>query len=657
MIEKIVGLVETFVPIALIGAGGIGKTSLALAALHHDRIKQRFGQDRRFIRCDQFPASRPQLLRRLSTAIGLGVENPEDLAPLRALLSSKPMLVILDNAESILDPQGVDAQEIYAAVEELSRFNNICICVTSRISAIPADFKHLGVPTLSMDAACHTFYRIYDNCDRSSLVDGVLEQLDFHPLSVTLLATVAHQNQWDTNRLVREWGRRRTSVLHTQHNKSLAATIELSLSSPMFQDLGPNGRTLLEVVAFFPQGVDENNLDWLFPTISNGIDIFDKFCVLSLTYRSDGFITMLAPLRDYLSPKDPASSPLLCATKERYFARLSVDVDPNKPNFGKTRWIVSEDVNIEHLLNVFTTADSSSGTAWDACFYFMQHLYWHRKRLVTLKPKVEALPDDHSSKLKCLFELSRLSHSVGNQAERKRLLTRALKLKKENGDDLEASRILRHLSGANRLMGLPKEGIQQAKAALEILERLGGSVQQARCLIDLAVLYRSDEQFAAAEEAASRAICLIPEEDEQFLVSESHRILGDIYLSKGEKQQAIRHFKMALEIATPFNWHNLLFWVHHSLAELFRDEGTFDDACGHVEHAKSHAVNSAYNLGRAIELQAMISCKQRRFEEARSEIMRAADVFENLGAGKDVERCKVYLQGIQEELIVSVSSD
>ena len=650
LIEKIVGLAKNLTPLALIGTGGIGKTSIALSVLHHDHIKQRFGDNRRFIRCDQFPASRAHFLNRLSKVIGAGVENPEDLTSLRPFLSSRSMILFLDNAESVLDFQGKNSEEIYAMVEELSQFDSICLCITSRVSTIPPYCKHLDIPTLSMDAARHTFYRIYDGDDKSDLVNGILEQLDFHPLSITLLATVARHNKWSIDRLTAEWERQRTGVLHVQHNRSLAATIELSLASPMFQELGPDAHSLLGAVAFFPQGVDEKNLEWLFPDISDRTNIFDKFCILSLTYRSNGFITMLAPLRDYLCPKDPMSSPLLCAIKDYHSCKLSVDVYPGKPGYEEARWITSEDMNVEHLLDVFTSTDTNSAGVWDACAYFMGHLYWHKPRPVLLGPKIEELPDDHRSKPQCLYQLSLLFDSVGNYAEEKRVLVLALKLWRERGDDFRAAQTLMHLSDANRLLGLYKEGIPQAKEALEICERLNNVSGQAQSLEFLARLLCGSGQLDAAEEATTRAIELFPDEGEEFRVCRCHRVLGDIHHSKGETEKAIDHFETALGIASTFNWHDQQFWILRSLAQLFFAQGRFDDAHTHIELAKSNAAYDPYYMGRATSLQARFWYQEHRFEEAKSEALCAAEVYEKLGAVKDLEACRELLRDIETEM-------
>ena len=635
----------------MIGAGGIGKTSIALTVLHDDRIRRRFGDQRRFIRCDKFPASLTHFLRQLSKTVGAGVENPEDLTPLRPFLSSKDMFIVLDNAESILDPYVMNAQEIYGVVEELGQMSNICICITSRISTSPPDFESLDIPTLSKEAACETFYRIYKRGQRSDSIDSILEQLDFHALSITLLATVAHHNRWDTTRLVKEWDERHTGILQTDHNKSLASAIELSLSSLIFQELGPNARDLLGVIAFFPQGVYESNIDWLFPTISGRKNMLDKFCVLSLAYRNDGFITMLAPIRDYLSPKDPISSPLLISTKNRYFSRLSVQLKTGEPGFEEARWIVSEDVNVEHLLNVFIAADVTSRSVWRACHDFIGHLYWRKPRLVALGPKIEALADDHPSKVRCLVRLSKLLQAVGNHAERERLLTHALKLSQEQGDDHGSTKILRHLSRVWSGMGRHKEGVQQAKRALEISERLGGAKIQARCLISFAKSLYNDKQLGAAEETVYRATNLFTEEGEPSMTVKYHRLLGRIYHSKGDTENAIHHFEVALGIASSRNSLNQQFWIRYGLAELFGSQGRFEDAHAHIERAKSHAADDhdIYLLARAMKVRARFWHRQRSFEEARSEALRAVDVFEKLGAAKHVKRARRLLQRIDDD--------
>ena len=282
---------------ALIGTGGIGKTSVILTVLHNRDIKERFGDNRWFIRCDQFPPFHAHFLQKLSEVTGAGVENPEALSPLRRYLSSKEMIIVLDNAESILGLPETSAQEIHSIVDELSQFSNICLVITSRLSnAFPTHCEVIEIPTLSTEAGHDTFYRIYRLGERCGEISEILTELDFHPLSVTLLATVAQQNRWNIKRLTTEWENQRTDVLRTRNLGSLAAMVELSLASPMFQELGLDARGLLEVVAFFSQGVKEDNIGGLFPTISDGPSTFDTFYNLSLTHRGNGFITMLAPL-------------------------------------------------------------------------------------------------------------------------------------------------------------------------------------------------------------------------------------------------------------------------------------------------------------------------------------------------------------------------
>ena len=232
--------------------------------------------------------------------------------------------------------------------------------------------------------------------------------------------------------------------------------------------------------------------------------------------------------------------------------------------------------------------------------------------------------------------------------EQKKLLTHALKLVREQGDDSQVAHTLLWLSWANRELGLCKEGIQQTKEALRISEQLHDTMRQARCWGDLTTLLGLEGQLDAAEKAASHTIGLLPETGQEFLVCQSHQDLGQIYSFKGEREKAVHHLQKALGIASTFELCDELCWVHYSLADLFVDEERFNDAHDHILQAKSHAINGTHNLGRVMEMNAWIWYQQQCFEDAASEMLGAIKIFEKLGALADTVRCKELLQNIEQ---------
>jgi hypothetical protein len=124
-------------------------------------------------------------------------------------------------------------------------------------------------------------------------------------------------------------------------------------------------------------------------------------------------------------------------------------------------------------------------------------------------------------------------------------------------------------------------------------------------------------------------------------------VKSSIYHFKGERAKAINHLEATIAIVSPFDWHDQLFWIRCSLVVLFLDQHKFHSAHTQVDEAKSHAIDSAYHLGRTIHMQAVIWYRQGQLKEAKSAILRASETFEKLQAAKDLETCRAHLQNIE----------
>ncbi|KNZ78748.1 hypothetical protein J132_10236, partial [Termitomyces sp. J132] len=228
--------------VALIGPGGIGKSSVAHAVLNDDKIVSKFQARRYFVRFDDIDVTQVNLKTFLDhIARALGFATPVNAYNLitRTLATSETLLV-LDNAETFLNAT-MDAGWIADAIDGFGARSNVTILLTTRTTVLPPNLEwvRLRVPPLEESAACEAFQAYYPSIETSILIK-LLSAVDFHPLSINLLAQAAVQNEWSPQDLITAWDHQCATLLEAGDGKSqsLAVTIETSLNSPSFLKLG-----------------------------------------------------------------------------------------------------------------------------------------------------------------------------------------------------------------------------------------------------------------------------------------------------------------------------------------------------------------------------------------------------------------------------------
>ncbi|OAX37543.1 hypothetical protein K503DRAFT_227290 [Rhizopogon vinicolor AM-OR11-026] len=425
LMAELTNLVLNDEHIALIGPGGTGKSSLSKAILNEPPITEKFGDRRFFVTYDGLDPSTmtfETFMTHLAEALGAVVAGSETMHQISVFLRSASALVVLDNAEAFEEASGSPGlQKIPPAITEIANIPGVILILMSRNRRNVPDVAWLtkDVPPLDLNSAQAVFFRIYGGASHSHAEEEIkclLEALEFHPLSITILANAAQQNNWSPAMLLKRWNDRRSKLLDCGKGKlqSLSFTMQLSLSSPSIQDLGENGFRALTVIAFLPQGLNDDLARDLLPSIPQVDTICDVLCTQSFVYRQGGFVKMLAPIRHYVRDSLPPPD-LICLRDIRalYYGavkRCSLQRD----NLADV--IISDHLNIEHMV-VFDLTCVPNGTeeACVMCWKFLRCLRTHLPRPTILTPLIFDIIEDSSTwKLKahCLFSLGSLCNSL-----------------------------------------------------------------------------------------------------------------------------------------------------------------------------------------------------------------------------------------------------
>ncbi|KAJ7818557.1 P-loop containing nucleoside triphosphate hydrolase protein, partial [Mycena leptocephala] len=221
--------------IAILGGGGMGKTSLARAVIHHSEIVGRYEQQRFFVACDS-AATQVELAALIGTHLGLKPGKDLTRPVIQHFSSSPPSLLILDNLETLWEPTDSRAN-IEEFLSLLIGVEHLACVITMRGAERPAKVAWTRpflqpLKPLEHDAARQTFIDIADNTHNPKEVMQVLSLTDNMPLAINLLAHLV-DSEGCFNVLSR-WEEEKTSLISDGYDKrsNLELSISLSLSSP-----------------------------------------------------------------------------------------------------------------------------------------------------------------------------------------------------------------------------------------------------------------------------------------------------------------------------------------------------------------------------------------------------------------------------------------
>ncbi|KAJ7868652.1 P-loop containing nucleoside triphosphate hydrolase protein, partial [Mycena leptocephala] len=249
--------------VAIMGPGGMGKTTLATAAVHHPAIAEKFSLIH-FISCESATTC-ADLVTSIGLYLGLEPSNQLSKRVVQHLGQCGPCLVVLDNFETPWEPfeSRSHVEEFIALLVDIA---NVALLVTMRGAQRPGKVQWsrpflAPLEPLSYSASRKIFVEVADEpaSDEASALDDLLDLSGSLPLAVSLMANIASFEGY-LNTLTR-WQTENTALLSKGHDKrsNVEKSIALSLSSPRISS-SEHAKDLISLLSFLPDGITPRDI-------------------------------------------------------------------------------------------------------------------------------------------------------------------------------------------------------------------------------------------------------------------------------------------------------------------------------------------------------------------------------------------------------------
>ncbi|KAJ7169199.1 hypothetical protein C8R43DRAFT_120380 [Mycena crocata] len=343
--------------IAILGPGGMGKTSLAMAALHHPEVAAKY-EHQYFVSAESATTS-----IELATQIGLhlGLKPGIDITRqvVACLVRETCCLLILDNLETLWEPlESRNGVEAFLAL--LTDIPQLALMITMRGAERPAEI-HWTQPflrplePLPYDAALQTFIDIADGSHSPTDINRLLDLTDNMPLAVGLIAHLVDSEGCSS--VLKRWETERTSILSNGDDRrcSLNASITVSLSSARIKSL-PDAQQLLSLLSILPDGLSDVELSQCRLPIQNVLQCKAMLLGTSLAYY-DGKrrVKLLVPIREHIQKCHPPQPAMIYPLRKHFQLLLNI-YDTYRTKGAHVAQVVQDlhanHGNIQHILTI-----------------------------------------------------------------------------------------------------------------------------------------------------------------------------------------------------------------------------------------------------------------------------------------------------------------
>ncbi|KZO91834.1 TPR-like protein [Calocera viscosa TUFC12733] len=627
LVQSIITLLlpEATCRIPLLGAGGMGKTSVAAAVLNNAQIKDKFGDNIVFLSCENI-TSAEGIMTALATYFQLRHDSKTLSALVAHLSSLTTILLVLDNLETAIE--AADTHRVESFLGTVAQVPRLSLMITMRGTTPPdgvdwAEAYCHPLDRLLLDASRQIWRCIAPNEDTK--LDELLTRLDGLPLAIRLMALQAQLNQMTPAQLLGRYEAEATKLLKTRGGgrlKNLEVSIQVSVECKTMTE-ERNALPLLSVLCLLPDGVPHDALPEMVPSIWNISSCASVLLQVALIFKEKGRLRVLSPIRDFVLAKYPPQGTHLEET-ENYFMTLmrtsATDVDA-----GKQVELISADFgNINSILiHFWKTVDEWRDVEGRLQMTLLLAEIWHRSRYGDCAP----------------------------------VLMWAKASLKVLGNQLGTAQCTRILGSVLYLQHRYDEAAEKLKEAKAVFEAIGDPLGVAQCTRSLGEVLQLQNRYEEATEKLTEANTAFAAIGDPLGMAQCAKGLGDVMYIQSRYEEATEKFREAKAAFKAIGDPHGTTRCTHSLGKVLYNQSRYGDAVEQLREAKAAYRTMGDSLGVASCTQSLgnILLLQDRYEEASENLKEAKAVFAGIRSALGMAQCTrtlgdiMYFQSRYEE--------